>query len=129
MRQNLLNSVTIKLNQCLHLKRLSSASPQTIPDECWYHNGPLRTFDFGKRAIKVCKCDGKVTLQYLSKTFSRSSKVTLPNIRKGLVNVTIPSQLQYLNGSLSKSLKSLKVYFRAVYHMQYKKNLLKYSRE
>ena len=22
---------------------------------------PLRTFDFGKRAIKVCKCDGKVT--------------------------------------------------------------------
>ena len=22
---------------------------------------PLRTFDFGKRAIKACKCDGKVT--------------------------------------------------------------------
>ena len=22
---------------------------------------PLRTFDFGKRAFKVCKCDGKVT--------------------------------------------------------------------
>ena len=53
-------------------------------------------------------------LQYLSKTFTRSSKVTLPNIRKGLVKVTFPSHLQYLNGSLSKSLRSLKVYFRAV---------------
>ena len=53
-------------------------------------------------------------LQYLSKTFTRSSKVTLPNIRKGLVKVTFPSHLQYLNGSLSKSLRSLKVNFRAV---------------
>ena len=53
-------------------------------------------------------------LQYLSKTFTCSSKVTLPNIRKGLVKVTFPSHLQYLNGSLSKSLRSLKVYFRAV---------------
>ena len=53
-------------------------------------------------------------LQDLSKTFARSSKVTLPNIRKGLVKVTFPSHLQYLNGSLSKSLRSLKVYFRAV---------------
>ena len=54
-------------------------------------------------------------LQDLSKTFTHSSKVTLPNIRKGLVRVTFPSHLQYLNGSLSKSLRSLKVYFRAVY--------------
>ena len=54
-------------------------------------------------------------LQELYKTFTRSSKVTLPNIRKGLVKVTFPSHLQYLNGSLSKSLRSLKVYFRAVY--------------
>ena len=49
---------------------------------------PLMTFDFGKRAIKVCKCDGKVMHLYniyLSKTFSRSLKVTLPNIRKVLV--------------------------------------------
>ena len=53
-------------------------------------------------------------LQYLSKTFTRSSKVTLPNIRKGLVKVTFQSHLQYLNGSLSKSLRSLKVYFCAV---------------
>ena len=53
-------------------------------------------------------------LQYLSKTFTYLSKVTLPNIRKGLVKVTFPSHLQYLNGSLSKSLRSLKVYFRAV---------------
>ena len=45
--------------------------------------------------------------QYLSKTFS---KVTLPNIRKGLVKVTFPSPLQYLNGSLFKPLLSLKVY-------------------
>ena len=52
-------------------------------------------------------------LQYLSKTFT--SKVTLPNIRKGLVKVTFASHLQYLNGSLSKSLRSLKVYFHAVY--------------
>ena len=47
-------------------------------------------------------------LQYLSKTFTRSSKVTSPNIRKGLVKVTFPSHFQYLNGSLSKSLRSLK---------------------
>ena len=53
-------------------------------------------------------------LKYLSKTFTRSSKVTLPKIRKGLVKVNFPSHLQYLNGSLSKSLRSLKVYFRAV---------------
>ena len=53
-------------------------------------------------------------LQDLSKTFTHSSKVTWPNIRKGLVKVTFPSHLQYLNGSLSKSLRSLKVYFRAV---------------
>ena len=53
-------------------------------------------------------------LQYLSKTFTRSSKVTFPNIRKDLVKVTFPSHLLYLNGSLSKSLRSLKVYFRAV---------------
>ena len=56
-------------------------------------------------------------LQYLSKTFTHSSKVTLPNIRKGLVKVTFPSHLQYLNGSLSKSLRSLKVYFRAVIYI------------
>ena len=53
-------------------------------------------------------------LQYLSKTFTCSSKVTLTNIRKGLVKVTFASHLQYLNGSLSKSLRSLEVYFRAV---------------
>ena len=53
-------------------------------------------------------------LQDLSKTFTRSSKMTLPHIRNGLVKVTFPSHLQYLNGSLSKSLRSLKVYFRAV---------------
>ena len=29
--------------------------------------------------------------------------------------MTFPSHLQYLNGSLSKYLRSLKVYFRAVY--------------
>ena len=58
-------------------------------------------------------------LQYLSKTFTHSSKVTLPNIRKGLVKVTFPSHLQYLNGSLSKSLRSLKVYFRAVIYTQF----------
>ena len=34
---------------------------------------------------------------------------------KGLVKMTFPSHLQYLNGSLSKSLRSLKVYFRAVF--------------
>ena len=53
-------------------------------------------------------------LQYISKTFTRSSKVTLPNIMKGLVKVTFPSHLQYLNGFISKSLRSLKVYFRSV---------------
>ena len=35
-------------------------------------------------------------------------------IRKGLVKMTFPSHLQYLNDSLSKSLSSLKVYFRIV---------------
>ena len=54
-------------------------------------------------------------LQDLSKTFTHSSMVTFPNIRKGLVKVNFPSHLQYLYGSLSKSLRSLKVYFRAVW--------------
>ena len=54
-------------------------------------------------------------LQYLSKTFTYSSKVAMPNIRKGLVKVTFQSHLQYLNGSLSKALRSLKVYFRTVF--------------
>ena len=53
-------------------------------------------------------------LYHLSNAFSCSSNVTLPKIRKGLVRVTFPSHLQYINGSLSKSLISLKVYFRAV---------------
>ena len=53
-------------------------------------------------------------LQYLSKTCTSSSKVTLLNIRKGFVKVTFPSPLQYLNGSLSKSLRSFKIYFRTV---------------
>ena len=68
-------------------------------------------------------------LQYLSKTFTRSSKVTFPNIRKGLVKVTFPSHLQYLNGSLSKSLRSLKVYFRAVIYACTCKHLFGPSRD
>ena len=40
-------------------------------------------------------------LQYLSNAFICSSKVTLPNIRKGLVKV-FSSDFQYLTGSLSK---------------------------
>ena len=58
-------------------------------------------------------------LPYLSKTFACSSKVTLPNIRKGLVKVTFPSPSQHRIGSLFKSLRSLKVYFRAVYTAGY----------
>ena len=54
-------------------------------------------------------------LQYLSKTLTCSPKVTLSNIRKGLVNVYIPLPIQYLNGSLSKPLRTLKVYFRDNY--------------
>ena len=42
------------------------------------------------------------------------SKVTLPNIRKGLVKVTFSSPSQCLNGSLSKSLRYIKVYFHTV---------------
>ena len=49
-------------------------------------------------------------LQYLPKTFTCSSNVTLPNIRKGLVKVTFPLPLEYLNSSL---FKTLNVYFRA----------------
>ena len=47
-------------------------------------------------------------LQYFSKTFTWSSKVTLPNIRNGLVKVTFPSKWlsfqtpQYLKGLLSR---------------------------
>ena len=61
----------------------------------------LRTFDFGKRAIRFCKCpiikflnlntERDVyyisPLQFLSKTFTCSSNITLPNIRKSLVKV------------------------------------------
>ena len=53
-------------------------------------------------------------LQYLSRTFTCLSKVTLPKIREGFVKVTFPLPFQYLNGSLSKSVSTLKVYFRAV---------------
>ena len=55
-------------------------------------------------------------LQYLSKTFTCLSKVTLPNFRENLVKVTLPSPLQCLDGSLYKFLRSLKVYFHAVYY-------------
>ena len=44
---------------------------------------------------------------YNSKTFTCSSKVTLPNIRKDLVNVTFPPSVQYLNDSLSKHSKTV----------------------
>ena len=54
-------------------------------------------------------------LQYLSKTFTCLSKVTLPKIRKGFVKVIFPLPFEYLNGSLSKSLSTLKVYFHAVH--------------
>ena len=50
----------------------------------------------------------------ISDAFTSSSNVTLLNLRKGLVKMTFPSHLQYLNGSLSKLLRSLKVYFRTV---------------
>ena len=43
-------------------------------------------------------------LQYLSKTLTHLSKVTLPNIGEGIEKVTFQSPLKYLNGSLSKSL-------------------------
>ena len=43
-------------------------------------------------------------LQYLSKTLTHSSKVTLPNIGEGIEKVTFQSPLKYLNGSLSKTL-------------------------
>ena len=85
---------------------------------CKYHctkldlYGPLILEREPLRFVNVME---RSPLQYLSKTFTRSSKVTLPNIRKGLVKVTFPSHLQYPNGSLSKSLRSLKVYFCAVY--------------
>ena len=50
-------------------------------------------------------------LQYLSKIFTCSSKVTVPHTRKGLVKVTFPSPLQYLNGSISETLGSLSFIF------------------
>ena len=46
---------------------------------------PLMTFNFVKRTIKDFKNVHDIPhLHYLSKTFTCSSKVTLPNIRKGL---------------------------------------------
>ena len=41
-------------------------------------------------------------------------KCHLAQHQKGLVKMTYPSDLQYLNDSLSKGLSSLMVYFRAV---------------
>ena len=75
---------------------------------------PYMTLIFGKRAIKVLL----ICMKYhLSNTFPMHYMIIkwqLPNIRKGLVKMTFLLHLQYLNGSLSKSLRSLKVYFRAV---------------
>ena len=51
-------------------------------------------------------------IYHLYNTFPRhlhAHQVSLPNIWKGLVNVTFPSPLQDLNGSLDKTKK---VYFR-----------------
>ena len=55
-------------------------------------------------------------LQYLSRIFTSASKITLPNIRKVFIKATFLSPFQYLDGSrsLSKSLSTLKFYFRAV---------------
>ena len=51
----------------------------------------LRTFSFRKRAIKVFVNMYDISpLQYLFKTFTYSSKVTLLNISKGLGQVTFP---------------------------------------
>ena len=55
---------------------------------------------------------GITPLQYLSRTFTCTSKLILPFIMKGIVKVTFPSPLQYLKGPLLKSLRSLKVQFR-----------------
>ena len=56
------------------------------------------TFSFGKKEshygfVGVYEI---LPFQHLSKAITCSSKVTLPNIRKGLVQVTLPSPLQYL---------------------------------
>ena len=58
-------------------------------------------------------CNEISLFQYLSSAFTPN--ITLPNIRKGLVMMTFPSHSQYLNGSFSKGLRSLKVYLRAVF--------------
>ena len=72
------------------------------------------TFDFGKRAIKVCKCDGKVTFTIHFQDIYPFIKGDLAQHQerscKGDLSITFTN----LNGSLSKSLRSLKVYFRAV---------------
>ena len=70
----------------------------------------LMTFMFWKRRHKCfVNVYDMSLLQYLSKTFTCSSKVTVPFYRRGLVNVTFPSPLQYINDSLSKPLISAKV--------------------
>ena len=57
------------------------------------------------------------TKYHLSNIFTCSSNVIMPNIRKCLVKMTFRSHLQNLNGSLSKSLSSLKVYFHTAIAM------------
>ena len=100
------------------LKSIYDFSHSNMYLQCHFHcakidlQGPLILEREPLRFVNVME---RSPLQYLSKTFNRSLKVTLPNIRKVLVKVTFPSHLQYHNGSLSKSLRSLKVYFRAVF--------------
>ena len=47
------------------------------------------------RKYNCVKLAIKSPFQYLFKTFTYSVKVTLPDIRKGLVKVTYPSTLQH----------------------------------
>ena len=61
-----------------------------------------------------------IPLQYLSETFTCSSKVTLPNIRKCIVKVTFPSPSQCLDDSLSESLRSFEGLFSRGVKLNYK---------
>ena len=73
----------------------------------------FKTFQFWK-APKRAWLSKMCLIYHISKIFSLASNITLSNSRKGLVKVTFPSPLQYLNDFLSKYFSSLKFEFSAV---------------
>ena len=55
------NMVSLHCMQCMYRYVLYVCNVGYVLNVSLRETRPLRTFDFGKKVIKVCKCNGKVT--------------------------------------------------------------------